>query len=164
MVKQWRARFPDARAIAKSKQHPSSSLSFSLPCSKYITASAPDAPADGSRVQRPSRHETGTSSALLRCRLHSRIHGDPVFQLRRCSYNRAASVREGRIFISIFILLVRLLLPTHKRRSRGCQGLGQKKIAALFSYRYINKCISKILIRLFYGKAIFSYQEFFKAV
>lgn len=86
----------------------SSSFSFSLPCLKYITASAPDAPADGSRVQRPPRHETGTSSALLRCRLHSRIHGDPVFQLRRCSYNRIVS--EGRIFISIFIL--RLLLLT----------------------------------------------------
>lgn len=110
MVKQWQARFPDARAIAKSKHHPSffSSFSFSLPCLKYITASAPDAPADGSRVQRPPRHETGTSSALLRCRLHSRIHGDPVFQLRRCSYNRIVS--EGRIFISIFIL--RLLLLT----------------------------------------------------
>jgi len=114
-VEWWNNDKRDSRMRARSRNRnitpPSSPLSLSLfpvCCLKYITASAPDAPADGSRVQRPPRHETGTSSALLRCRLHSRIHGDPVFQLRRCSYNRIVS--EGRIFISIFIL--RLLLLT----------------------------------------------------
>lgn len=62
----------------------------------------------------PRGTKLGHPRALLRCRLHSRIHGDPVFQLRRRSYNRAASEHEGRIFISIFILLVRLLLLTRK--------------------------------------------------
>lgn len=60
------------------------------------------------------------SSATLSLLGTTRIHGDPVFQLRRRrSYNRGRASRpnEGRIFISIFILLAR-----HRRLS-GSRGM-----------------------------------------
>lgn len=42
---------------------------------------------------------------------------------------RRVRTRRPNIHFDFYPLLVRLLLLTHKRRSRGCQGLGQKQIA-----------------------------------
>lgn len=112
----------------------------------YITAGAPDAaPADAGRVQRPPRHETGTSSALLRRRPNSgrRVYtvtpfssygdGDPT------SVARVASERRPNIHFD-FHSSRPPVTGACKRKPRGAPRTRAILGASLRLHRHTNAC------------------------